>query len=221
MNSRQGPADGGTEWDRPGRENRSRGSHQPSADDGSSTDRIRLGLENEEEEPNGSPVDDGTLLAEKGEPEPENNGRRPRYPLDEGNFEQDGEYPTETQVAEGARRLDSAVQASESVNLVAVGSLNCTEQWPARFAEGKANIHFDSRDVWSFSNQIKGSIEDFIGVPVNWWPLSAREKALPDGFSRVRWTCVSGYNIVNCSECPTYWFNAALWKSVRYYARGL
>ena len=98
------------------------------------------------------------------------------------------ELPGQGQGIQGA---DLAIPTSEIANAVAVPPQNCADEWPAQFANGKTDIRFDNGGVWSFSNQIKGRIEDYIGAPVDWWPLSPREKALPNGFTRVRWTCVS------------------------------
>lgn len=119
-------------------------------------------------------------------------GKEPHYaPLGERGFEQVGYYPTKTMVDEGVRGADSAIQASELGNLVAAISQDRDDKWPALFADGKTDIRFDDANPRSFSDEIKGSIENFIGVRVNWWPLSARRKALPEGFSRVGWKCVS------------------------------
>ena len=137
-------------------------------------------------------VSDETLLTEQNEPEPGSDGKESHYSsLGEKSLEREGKYLTGVAVGRGAQGVDLAIPASELVNPVALPSRNCTDEWPAQFANGKTDIRFDNGDVWSFSNQIRGRIEDYIGAPVDWWPLSPREKALPNGFTRVRWTCVS------------------------------
>ena len=166
-------------------ENKSWGSHQPTVSGGSLVEE----LESQEEEPHDPFMGAWTLIAEA-----EKKGKEPKAhypPPGEGSFEQDGKTPTETVVGEGDHGAYSAIQVSELVNPVAVISQNCVDEWPTRFADGKTEIRFDSADVGSFSNQIKGMIEDYFGAPVDWWPLSARERPLPNGFTRVRWTCVS------------------------------
>ena len=137
------------------------------------------------------PTGDETLVAELSGLEPETVGEEPQYShLIEESSKQDGEYRTKTVGAEG-ELAGSAIQAPDLVNPAAATSQLCADKWPALFADGKTDIHFDDEDFWSFSNEVKGSIESFIGAPVNWWPLSARRRPLPDGFSRVKWKCVS------------------------------
>lgn len=134
------------------------------------------------------PGDSKIPVPERIGPELGNGDKEPHhFPLVKGNSKHDGSVG-----GEGARGAGSAIQVPELVNSAKVTSQNCVDQWPALFADGKTNIRFDNGDVWSFCNQVKGSIEDFIGVPVSWWPLSPRRKALPEGFSRVRWICVCG-----------------------------
>jgi hypothetical protein len=99
---------------------------------------------------------------------------------------------TGTPEVNDAGGVGSTTQLFGVVGTVPVVPQVCVDQWPALFANGKIDIQFDNGDVWSFSNEIKGWIEDFIGAPINWWPLSARRKPLLDGSSRVRWKCVSG-----------------------------
>ena len=152
-------------------------------------------------------MDDGSLISEyvvpelengdteshrqRNGPEPGNDDKESYYPSrDDESLEQE-KYPTRAVAGQGTKGAELVIPASELVSPIAVPSQNCTDEWPAEFANGKTDIRFDSGDVWSFSNQIKGRIEDYIGAPVDWWPLSPREKALPDGFTRVRWTCVS------------------------------
>ena len=161
----------------------------------SGPERVGLELENEEEKSHDHSGSDGTLPAVRSGPEPRNSGKEPHYfPPGEGRPKQDGKYPTETARGEGAQAADSAIEALKPpvADPVAVTSLNCFDEWPSVLTDGKPGIHFDDEGVWSFSNYIKGSIEDFIGVPVYWWPLSPRRDAIPHGFSRAIWTCVRG-----------------------------
>lgn len=134
-------------------------------------------------------------------PDPDSGDMEPRcFPSGERNLgEEDGRYPTEPVGADGA---NSAARASEPVDPVAARRRACdTPPWPAVFTEGMTDILFDDEDaeVWSFSNRIKGAIEDHIGAPVAWWPLSPRLKPLTDGSSRIRWKCV-GWRSPNWAE---------------------
>ena len=157
-------------------------------------ERVALELENEEECHDPS-AGDGALPAVQSGPESRNSGKEPHdSPRGEGRPKQDGEYPTETVRGKGAQAADSTIEALKQpvADAVAVTSQNCFDEWPALVADGKPGIHFDDEDDWSFSNYIKGLIEDFIGVPVYWWPLSPRREAILHGLSRARWTCVRG-----------------------------
>ena len=167
---------------------------RPSVIDGNSVGE-RIGLEPEsEEEPHGPSVGVDTLLAEQSVPRLENEGEEPHHrpSVVDGSLEQDGNHPIV--IAEGGdgRVADPAIQIPEYVNTITAAPQVYTDRWPALFADGKTDIHFDDTNPWSFSNGIKGLIENLIGARVNWWPLSARREALPSGFSRVTWKCVSG-----------------------------
>lgn len=63
--------------------------------------------------------------------------------------------------------------------------------WPGVFSDGKADIGFEYETPWALPNEVKGWIEDFIGIPINWWPLYPRRRSLPNDYVRVNWTCVS------------------------------
>ena len=135
-----------------------------------------------------------------------------------GSLGHSGTHSIETLERNDELKAGSDNQMSGHGNTAKVTHQVCVDQWPALFADGKTDIHFDDEDTWSFSNEIKGLIEDFIAAPVDWWPLSARRRPLQDGFSRVRWKCVRraspelAKHFTNCS------FNTALWKRhVRYY----
>ena len=187
--------DGGrlvAERSRPEFENEGRGSQHPSVGDGTSVaEQIGLELESKDKSPDGPSMGDGTLIAERSGPEPEKKWKEPNCsPLGEVGFGPQ-KYSAETVGVED-ERAGEAIQAPDLLNPVEATPQLCADKWPALFADGKTDIHFDDEDFfWSFSNEVKGSIESFIGAPVNWWPLSARRRPLPDGFSRVKWKCVS------------------------------
>lgn len=154
-------------------------SHKPAVvDENSVTEQIWAHAESEE--------GDGAFQIEKGGPIAESEGREPHFsPLGVGSFDRGREDTTKTVGNRDMRGADSAIETSE------LTSQDCFDRLPELFADGRSSIRFDN-EVWSFSNQIKGLIEDFIGVPIYWWPLSARRVPLPHGFSRAMWTCVRG-----------------------------
>lgn len=204
------------EQTRPELDNEGGGSHLSSMGDGGSiAEGVESELEKEEEkEPHDhDPSLEGrALLTVQSGLQPEKERGEPHYiPLSERSFEQDGKPPAETVGCGGAQEAGPAVQTSELMNTVTATPQNDTDNWPALFVDGKTDIHFDDGNLWSFSNEIKGSIENFIGARVNWWPLSARRKVLPDGFSRVRWKCVSVV-FFQSGKCLT---NNALSKALR------
>ena len=118
-------------------------------------------------------------------------------PLRERSPGGNGTYPTGTVGTEGA---GSAIQASELVEPVAPNRRTRALLWPALFADGTTDIFFDDEDeeLRSYSNRTKGAIEDFVGVPLAWQPLSLRLKPLTGGSSWVRWKCVGGGNTPTC-----------------------
>ena len=179
-------------------------------------DRIGPEIKSKEEPPDPS-VDNGTLVAEGSGLEPEK-GANESHSMGEEDFEQDGKNLTETI---GAKGVDSSIQAPQPVvSPVVAAPQDCVDKWPALFADGKTDIHFDNGNLWSFSNEVKGLIENFIGAPVNWRPLSARRKPLPNGFSRVRWKCVSRTPSRN-GETSLITLRIALWeKLVGYHVNG-
>ena len=128
---------------------------------------------------------DDTFLAERSGPY--------HHPsVDGGSLEQQGgKHPIKTVESGDVRGAGSTIQMAEYENAVTAAPQVCTDKWPALFAHGKTDIHFDDSNRWSLSNEIKGWIENKIGARVNWWPLCARREALRDGFSRVTWKCVS------------------------------
>ena len=143
-----------------------------------------------EGKPLDSSVGEEGLLAE---PEPGKESKKPYcHPsaADES-LEPDGKHPIKAVEGNNVREIGRALRKPELVNTITAAPQVCTDAWPALFANGKTDVHFDDRNPQSRSNDIRGWIEKKIGARVNWWSLSARRDKLRDGFWRVTWKCVS------------------------------
>ena len=155
------------------------------------------------------------------ETEHENNRHGPASDKRLGSPRQYGKHSIEPMGSNNEREAESDNQMSEAINTVKATQQVCVDQWPTLFADGKTEIRFDDGDTWSFSNEIKGLIEDFIGAPVDWWPLNARRRPLQDGFSRVTWKCVSRASPELTKRFSNRGFIVALRKEhVGYYVNG-